>query len=120
MKHHDTLLAVMAQCPEGLTLAELQLRLPAIPRRTVQRQIAGLLASGQLVARGAGRARRYFPGVVGVAEPGAAYDAGVIPLSADSRDVLAYVQQPLAARKPVGYQREFLEAYQPNQTWYLP
>lgn len=120
MKHHDTLLAVLAQCPEGLTLAELQLRLPAIPRRTLQRQIAGLLASGQLVARGAGRARRYFPGAAGVAEPGAVYDAGVIPLSADSRDVLAYVQQPLAARKPVGYQREFLEAYQPNQTWYLP
>ncbi|MDO8769022.1 MAG: hypothetical protein Q7K57_10015 [Burkholderiaceae bacterium] len=42
-----------------------------------------------------------------------------IPLSPDSRDILAYIDQPLAARKPVGYQRDFLDAYQPNVTWYL-
>ena len=40
-------------------------------------------------------------------------------MSADSQDVLAYVDQPLEARKPVGYDREFLHAYQPNETWYL-
>ncbi|WP_246125205.1 Fic family protein [Exilibacterium tricleocarpae] len=45
---------------------------------------------------------------------------GYIPVSADSRDILAYVDQPIEARKPVGYQQDFLEAYQPNQTWYLP
>ena len=43
-----------------------------------------------------------------------------IPLSADSRDVLAYVDQSLAARKPVGYQHDFLASYQPNVSWYLP
>ena len=43
-----------------------------------------------------------------------------IPLSADSRDILAYVDQALEARKPVGYQRDFLDTYEPNQTWYLP
>lgn len=43
-----------------------------------------------------------------------------IPLSADSRDILDYINQPLGARKPVGYQREFLNAYTPNKTWYLP
>ena len=41
------------------------------------------------------------------------------PLSADSQDILAYVDQPLQARKPVGYQRDFLEAYQPNGSAYL-
>ena len=45
---------------------------------------------------------------------------GYIPLSADSRDILAYIDQPLEARKPVGYQRDFLDTYQPNRTWYLP
>lgn len=39
-----------------------------------------------------------------------------VPLSADSRDILAYVDQPLELRKPVGYQRDFLDAYQPNRT----
>ncbi|MFC4161214.1 hypothetical protein [Chitinimonas lacunae] len=41
-------------------------------------------------------------------------------MSADSRDILRYIDQPLSARKPVGYQQEFLTAYHPNQTWYLP
>ena len=40
-------------------------------------------------------------------------------LSADSREILAYVNRPLEARKPIGYQREFLDDYQPNRTWYL-
>jgi fido (protein-threonine AMPylation protein) len=42
-----------------------------------------------------------------------------IPLSADSQDILAYIDQPVSVRKPVGYQPDFLEAYRPNQTWYL-
>src|SRR5690606_35430671 len=42
-----------------------------------------------------------------------------IPLSADSVDILAYVAQPVSARKPVGYQRDFLDSYEPNRSWYL-
>ncbi|MBV5322682.1 MAG: Fic family protein [Ilumatobacteraceae bacterium] len=42
-----------------------------------------------------------------------------IPLSADSQDILVYLNLPLSARKPVGYQREFLAAYQPNVSAYL-
>ncbi|MGT2509191.1 Fic family protein [Cupriavidus basilensis] len=42
-----------------------------------------------------------------------------IPLSADSRDIVAYIDQPTEARKPVGYQCEFLDVYRPNVTWYL-
>jgi fido (protein-threonine AMPylation protein) len=42
-----------------------------------------------------------------------------IPLSADSQDILAYIDQPLELRRPVGYQRDFLDAYRPNETWYL-
>lgn len=42
-----------------------------------------------------------------------------IPLSVDSLDILAYIDQPPQARKPVGYQHDFLDAYRPNETWYL-
>ena len=31
-----------------------------------------------------------------------------------------YVRQPIQQRKPVGYNREFLESYRPNETFYLP
>jgi hypothetical protein len=42
-----------------------------------------------------------------------------MPLSADSQDILTYVTQPLQARRPVGYQRDFLDTYQPNVSAYL-
>lgn len=42
-----------------------------------------------------------------------------IPLSPDSLDIVNYINQPLAGRKPVGYQRDFLDSYQPNTTYYL-
>jgi Fic family protein len=108
----------------GLTLAELLARHPEIARRTAQRLIQHLIETRQIMARGEGRARRYFFLGDAVAEPRVAYEAAqfppFIPLSADSWDVLAYVDQPVEARHPVGYQSDFLAAYRPNETWYLP
>jgi hypothetical protein len=103
----------------GLTLAELLVRHAQVARRTAQRLIGQMINAGQITARGEGRARRYYP--IGTAAVPAQTDRfpDFIPLSADSRDVLAYIDRPLEARKPVGYQREFLDSYQPNKTWYL-
>jgi hypothetical protein len=42
-----------------------------------------------------------------------------VPLSAASKEMRAYLGQPLNARKPVGYNREFLDSYRPNETFYL-
>ena len=103
----------------GLTLAELLVRHAQVARRTAQRLIGQMINAGQITARGEGRARRYYP--IGTAAVAAQADRfpDFIPLSADSRDVLAYIDRPLEARNPVGYQREFLDSYQPNKTWYL-
>ncbi|MES2941460.1 MAG: Fic family protein [Pseudomonadota bacterium] len=119
------LLQTILSTPTGLTLAELLTLHASVPRRTAQRWLAQCLVDGHLVVRGEARARRYFPagGVAAQAMQGATAGdrfPASIPLSADSHEVLAYVDQPLVARKPVGYQRDFLEAYQPNVTWYLP
>ncbi len=107
----------------GLTLGELLAVHPGIARRTAQRLIAKLIEGGQVAALGEGRARRYFRAEVqSGGSPLAARVDGFppfIPLSADSQDILAYVDQPLVARKPVGYQRDFLDAYRPHETWYL-
>ena len=118
----DLLKSIRASA-HGLTLAELLAAHPDVARRTAQRLIAKLIESGHVMARGKGRARRYFAAVT---HPGAdtlivSADSfpPFIPLSADSQDILAYIDQPPEARKPVGYQRDFLEAYRPNQTWYL-
>jgi len=119
----DTLSSIQA-AESGLTLAELLAQHPSVARRTAQRQIAKLIDSGQVTAHGEGRARRYFLGgtKADVADPRSARAdifPSYIPLSADSQDILAYVDQPAQARKPVGYQRDFLDAYRPNETWYL-
>lgn len=107
----------------GLTLAELLAKHPALARRTAQRMVAQLIESGQVAARGAGRARRYVRSVAPLGTGERATQGGgfprFIPLSADSQDILAYIDQPASARKPVGYQRDFLDAYRPGETWYL-
>ncbi len=108
---------------DGVTLADLLTAHPEIARRTAQRLIAKLIESGKVAARGEGRARRYFcPATQSSRGAQAAkIDSfpSFIPLSADSQDILAYINQPHEARKPVGYQRDFLDAYRPNETWYL-
>ena len=111
----------------GVTLAELLRANPQIARRTAQRMIARLIQRGEIVAMGEGRARRYVSTGIGDKIrfggdlPPDHIDnfPDFIPLSVDSRDILAYVDRPVEARKPVGYQRDFLHAYQPNATWYL-
>lgn len=108
----------------GLALAELLTQHPKIARRTAQRLIAKLIESGQVTALGEGRARRYFGSstkavTADTLSARADIFPSYIPLSADSQDILAYIDRPPEARKPVGYQRDFLDAYHPNETWYL-
>ena len=107
----------------GLTLADLLTAHTEIARRTAQRLIAKLIESGQITALGEGRARRYVgAGTKTSADPLPASADGFphfIPVSADSQGILAYIDQPPEARKPVGYQHDFLDAYRPNETWYL-
>ncbi len=121
----DLLTSIEASA-SGLTIGDLLDRHPDIARRTAQRWISQLLADGRLSAVGETRARRYLViKTVKTIKTTAATTfledtfPAYIPLSVDSHDILTYINQPLEARKPVGYQREFLDAYQPNQTWYL-
>lgn len=120
------LLTSIQASPTGLTLAQLMAQHPDVPRRTAQRWISQLISDQQMTAVGEGRARRYFARQYQSPIAAAAVYVrevdtfpSFIPLSADSRDIVAYIDQPVEARKPVGYQREFLDAYQPNQSWYL-
>lgn len=108
---------------KGLTLAELLHRDPGLARRTAQRLIAKLIETGQIGVAGQGRARRYLTHDVtreaAIQAPGADDFPSFIPLSADSQGILAYLAQVPQARNPVGYQRDFLDTYRPNETWYL-
>lgn len=123
MTSTNNLLSSIRASKNGLTLAELLIWHPDIARRTAQRVIAKWIASGQVTAQGEGRARRYFGIGAQSGTDALAIKADVFPsfirLSADSQDILAYIDQPSEMRKPVGYQRDFLDAYRPNETGYL-
>lgn len=103
----------------GVSLLELLATHPSIARRTAQRLISQFIVEGKIIATGEGRARRYYAiNPVGEAA-GSDEFPSYIPLSTDSKDIVDYINQPLAARKPVGYQVEFLDSYKPNKTYYL-
>ncbi len=127
----EALLSSIRFAVKGLSMADLVAQHPEVSRRTAQRWLRQLVDDGMVSAVGEGRGRRYvlrgsLPAQQLLREPQPA-DSAVgstfplyIPLSADSTDIVAYVNQPLQARTPVGCQREFLDAYQPNATFYLP
>ena len=43
-----------------------------------------------------------------------------VPVSSEGATIRDQVRRPLMHRRPVGYQREFLETYQPGTTFYRP
>lgn len=116
MNPEQALLNTLISSPTGLTLTELLQQHPDIARRSAQRWLSQWLQAGKITSHKQGRSIRYRV-VLTTPLQG---DFTHIPLSADSRDILTYISQPLEARKPIGYQRDFLDTYQPNRSAYLP
>src|ERR1700677_3831701 len=91
-----------------------------IPRRTLQYRLKHLVTRNRLIMDGEGRWARYRM-------PDAAIDwvvredspEPVVPLSEAGTSIRDYVRQVPAARKPVGYDRQFLDRYRPNVSFYL-
>ena len=46
-------------------------------------------------------------------------EEAMVPLSAESKKIHEYLRQPSEARKAVGYNRQFLDGYRPNTSFYL-
>lgn len=99
-----------------------------IHRRTLQRRLAFLVAKNELILEGAGRGSRYrltpvrlFPESAALTTKGFEPLVEVyIPISKQGEQIKQSVRLPVQQRKPVGYNRKFLDAYQPNKTFYLP
>lgn len=127
----DQLLALISQQREGLSVRQLQEQLDGgINPRNLQRWLAALAQAGKLEkigGRGQGVLYRLplSRQVTGLIEETArASDTVPQPdgwdLSQRAQQALDRVSRPLGSREPVGYQRDFLDSYQPNHTWYLP
>ncbi|MEY2394517.1 MAG: hypothetical protein QOF94_862 [Acidobacteriaceae bacterium] len=122
----------VAPHPGGASLSEVAEALPErLADRTLQYRLKYLVDKGRLITEGEGRrwTRYRLPEAevraVVPEKPAAVPDAAekteeaAVPLSAASKDMRAYLSQPVNARKPVGYNREFLDSYRPNETFYL-
>ena len=117
--------AVVSAHPEGIDIQHIQDGLESeITRRTLQYHLKRLVDEGRLVKEGERRWARYLPPDAAerqakAPEVSGEGPAGETPLSEQATKVQEYVRKPLHARKPVGYQRAFLDAYRPNDTAFL-
>lgn len=124
----DAIVQAVGRYPEGIGIeALLKKENPGMPRRTIQRRLSKLVADKQLIAEGKGRALRYRiapsagEGHITLPAPTVeGYGETYVPLSPEGSEIRAYVRQPTQMRRPLSYNPDFLESYQPNETEYLP
>lgn len=81
-------------------------------KRTLQRRLKELVKTGKLERQGSGRSSRY---VVVAPKP-----STILQLSPTATRWRNEIRKPIQQRTPVGYNRAFLDQYQPNQSFYLP
>ena len=115
-EEHLKILDLLGKYPSGTSMHEL-LKHISTPKRTLVRHLNELIQKGEILKDGRGRGTRYF------AKKGLApkvHPAIKISLSTEGETIQRYIQSPLTERTPVGYHREFLENYQPNNTFFLP
>lgn len=119
----DQIADQIGRYPDGVGLDALTQALgAALPRRTLQRRLAQLVRDGRLAYAGKKYWLAPITGQAHVAlEPLTGQITGevYVPLSPEGEAVKAYVRQALQQRRPVSYEVKFLEAYRPNETFYL-
>lgn len=127
--------SVISEYPVGIGISALEeilaQRLGFKPnRRTLQRRLERLVKDGRAITEGESIALVYKPGpastLVQLTGVAAATDLETsevdlyVPVSPEGAAIRDKLRQPLMYRRPVGYRREFLEAYEPGVTSYLP
>lgn len=105
-------------------------------RKAIRRAILALEKQKLVMPKGSGRSRVYVPfKAIPEIEPlpkpegTASTDAEIgaeekdlfkgIDLTEESRRLLQYISSGINEREPVGYNQDFLRAYEPNETFYL-
>ena len=107
--------------PNGVSAPEILRALAApIPPRTLQYRLKHLVTRNRIVMDGEGRWARYrMPDTAINAVAREDTKEPIIPLSEVGTAIRDYVRQAPEARKPVGYDRKFLDRYRPNASFYL-
>lgn len=105
---------------EGVTAQQIARVLePSIPLRTLQYRLKHLVGEKRLVQESSGRWTKYRIPMAPEAAPAAVAGEQSIPVSRAGAEIQKYLRQPVQARKPAGYNRDFLNSYRPNVSSYL-
>ena len=125
----DAIVNLVAVHPNGVQVRVIREGLSyKLPTRTLQRRLALLTEQKRLVAEGQRKGRRYrLPvdkkvntnPVASNVSTEEAHGELSVPLSSASEALKQAIRAPVQKRQPVGYQRSFLDDYQPNVTYYL-
>lgn len=120
------LLKALAGSPQGVPMQTLESAFQGLAsRRTLLRRLTGLASQGVIEPVGTGRGLRYrltAPQGARQAAPireESSTDDDAIPLSTTGVRLQSMVQRPITERRPIGYDRAFLDDYRPNETPYL-
>ncbi len=128
----DAVVNAVRQHAKGANLEMIQSAIgDETARRTLQRRLNELVKLGRLAREGRNRGVLYrlppesqiavqLEGVTAKGEVGQLSDEIYVPMSEEGSRLRDLVRRPVTLRTPVGYRREFLLDYRPNETWYLP
>lgn len=131
----DLIESIVAAHPGGVGItalaAEIARRQGHPPqRRTLQRRLHKLIEAQRVGTEGESVALLYKPIAGKVITGSASITLGsatlratgelYVPVSAQGAAIRDQVRRPLMHRRPVGYEREFLQGYQPGTGFYLP
>ena len=127
----DKIAALLAPHKTGLAIAAVEQACKIegldFDRRTLQRRLRELVKANRVLKQGEGRASSYLLVPIAgdarvVLEPLTviAHAESYVPLSPQGTQVRDLVRRPITDRKPIGYNREFLDGYEPNRSACLP
>lgn len=117
MSHDSQKMAVLSavkECATPIKLPDLLVLLGhQFKERSVRRWLMELIEEGLVLKQGHKRGTVYQSITSVTKEPQS------FIFTSTAENAIRYVQQPLFKRKPVAYQKKWLNAYQPNRTFYL-
>jgi hypothetical protein len=116
-KDLDCILKIIERFPEGASLQDIMDSLEKpMTRRTLQRRLEHLVKNNLLKTAGSTRSRRFFV----VSKAAMSSIRRPLILSPTAESIQKKISEPIQMRQYVSYNREFLDQYRPNVTYYLP
>jgi hypothetical protein len=108
---------VLANYTQGASIEDIR-PLLHMELRTLQRRLKELVSQGRASISGQRRGTLYHP-IKKSPLTIATTEIEIVPLSAEGKEIRTIVLQPVAKRRPVGYNIDFLSDYHPNIDSYL-